>query len=309
MSLRRSLPSPVALFMFEAAAKHLNFTRAAAEFNVTQSAVSRMIKKLETYLVTPLFQRGATGLALTEEGEMLYKAVGQGFQTIEAALEELRVRQGKTGVVTLSISSAFAVNWFVPAVDRFQAAFPNIDVRFQLVKGEPIGPFDDVDLAIRHNHPENAEQYSWKLLDEIVVPVCSPDYARQHGTLAKPKKDNPHIFANLSGTMRIPWPVFLERTGTPPPSGARNITFSDYSLVVQAALKGRALALGWLHVVGHELLEEGLITAGPQQLRTGLSYDIVASKKRPLRQSAILVKDWLVTELQAMEGELKRGRR
>ncbi|HVJ40534.1 MAG TPA: LysR substrate-binding domain-containing protein [Dongiaceae bacterium] len=305
MSLRKSLPSTVALFMFEAAAKHLNFTRAAAEFNVTQSAVSRMIKRLETHLVTVLFRRGPTGLELTEDGEMLYKAVGQGFQTIEAALDELRVRQGKTGMVTISISSAFAVHWFVPMVDRFQASFPNIDLRFQLVKGEPVGPFDDVDLAIRHNHPPNADQHSWKLMDEIVVPVCSPDYAKRHGTLLKAKEDCPHMFANLAGTMRVPWQRFLEQTGAPAPKDARNITFSDYTLVVQSALKGRAMALGWLHVVGLELLGDGLVRAGRQELRTGLSYDIVASTKRPLRQSAILVKEWLISEMRSMEDQLR----
>lgn len=304
MSLRKALPSTVALFMFEAAAKHLNFTRAAAEFNVTQSAVSRMIKRLETHLATVLFKRGPTGLELTEDGEMLYKAVGQGFQTIEAALDELRVRQGKTGQVTLSISSAFAVHWFVPMVDRFQADFPNIDLRFQLVKGEPVGPFDDVDLAIRHNHPSNAEQHSWKLMDEIVVPVCSADYAKRHGMLRDAREASPHIFANLSGPMRLPWQVFLEGTHTPEPAGLRNITFSDYTLVVQSALKGRAMALGWLHVVGLELLGDGLIRAGDQELRTGLSYDIVASTKRPLRQSAVLVKDWLLAEMRSMEALL-----
>jgi LysR family glycine cleavage system transcriptional activator len=216
MSIRKFIPSATSLFMFEAAAKQLSFTRAAAEFNVTQSAVSRMIKRLETHLETALFKREASGLQLTEDGALLFKAVSAGLQTIEAALEELSARQGKYGIVTISISSAFAVHCFVPMMDRFQAAFPDIDLRFQLVKGEPVGPFDDVDLAIRHNHPANAEQHSWKLMDEIIIPVCSPDYALRHGTLSA-KAECPHVFSNLSGSMRVPWYSFLEKTATPVP--------------------------------------------------------------------------------------------
>lgn len=298
MSLRKSLPSPTALFMFEAAAKQLSFTRAGAEFNVTQSAVSRMIKRLETHLGVELFKRNPTGLALTAEGAELFKAVSMGFRTIETGIDELRSRQGNARRVTISLSSAFAMHWFVPRVDRFQETFPDIDLRFQLVKGEPLGPFDDVDLAIRYNHPASSEQHSWKCADEVIVPVCSAAYAAQHGTLDEPTSG--HLFARQSGPLRVPWPVFLEGTGRVEPEGERYVTFSDYALVVQAALKGRALALGWLHVVGDELLEEGLVRAGTQVLRTGFSYDIVATKDRPLRDVSVKVKDWIITEMTAM---------
>src|SRR3989338_6502332 len=84
MSLRKLLPSPAALFMFESAAKHLSFTKAGAEFNVTQSAVSRMIKRLEVHLGTDLFDRKSTGIELTADGLELFKSVGMGFKTIEA---------------------------------------------------------------------------------------------------------------------------------------------------------------------------------------------------------------------------------
>lgn len=302
MSLRKLLPSPVALFMFEAAAKHLSFTRAGAEFNVTQSAVSRMIKRLEVHLGTQLFDRNPTGLELTQDGLALFKSVGMGFKTIEAGLEDLRSRQGNAKRVTISISSAFAMHWFVPRMDRFQEEFPGIDLRFQLVKGEPVGPFDDVDLAIRYNHPANAEQHSWKLADEIIVPVCSAGYAAQHGTLRESLTG--HVLAKQSGPMRVPWPVYLERTGTSKPEGERYLTFSDYALAVQAALKGRALALGWLHVLGDEILEEGLIRASSTALETGFTYDIVATTSRPLRDVSVVVKDWIIEEMHQMQKRL-----
>ena len=233
MSLRKLLPSPAALFMFEAAARHLSFTKAGAEFNVTQSAVSRMINRLEVHLETQLFDRTSTGITLTQDGTQLFRSVGMGFRTIETGLDELRSRQGDAKRVTISISSAFAMHWFVPRVDKFQEEFPDIDLRFQLVKGEPLGPFDDVDLAVRYNHPPSAEQHSWKLFDEIIVPVCSSGYVAQHGTLAEVQRG--HVLAKQSGQMRVPWPVFLENSATPFPDGERYLTFSDYALVVQAA--------------------------------------------------------------------------
>lgn len=308
LSLRKRLPSPAALFMFEAAARHLSFTRAGAEFNVTQSAVSRMIKRLEVHLGIELFDRNPTGLTLTQDGHEFFKSVGMGFRSIEAGLDELHSRQGNARRVTISISSAFAMHWFVPRMDKFQETFPEIDLRFQLSNGEPLGPFEDVDLAVRYNHPENAEQHSWKLFDEIIVPVCSSGYVAQHGTLAETRRG--HVLAKQSGPMRIPWPVFLESSGTPHPEGERYLTFSDYALAVQAALKGRALALGWLHVVGNELLDESLVLGGSAELQTGYSYDIVATTRRPLRDVSVLVKDWIICQMHEMEERLavQRGR-
>lgn len=290
--------------MFEASARHLNFTQAANEFNVTQSAVSRMIKRLEVHLGTSLFRRTPKGLELTDEGLQLFKAVRQGFRIIEAELDDLRTGQGNAHVVTLSLSSAFAMHWFVPMVDKFRETFPEIDLRLQIVKGEPVGPFEDVDLAIRHNHPPNADQHSWKLMDEIIIPVCSSDYLARHGPLDAAPGELPHTFANLSGQTRLPWPTYADKTAMVWPANVRHITFSDYALVVQAALKGRAIALGWLHVVGHEMLQEGLVRAGPQELRTGFTYDIVATTSRPLRQPALLVKDWIVSSMTEMEERL-----
>lgn len=302
MSLRKALPSPVALFMFEASARHLSFTRAGSEFNVTQSAVSRMIKRLEVHLGTELFRRTPTGLELTPDGSELFKSVSIGFRSIEAGLDELRSRQGSTRRVTISLSSAFAMHWFVSRVDKFQQTFPEIDLRFQLVKGEPIGPFEDVDLAVRYNHPANAEHHSWKLADEIIVPVGSAGYVTGHGSLDDNRTG--HVLANQIGQLRVPWAMFFEKTGAVEPEKARLMTFSDYALVVQAALKGRALALGWLHVVGDEILEGGLVRAAAKELRTGFSYDIVAATSRPLRDASVAVKDWIIAEMQSMTAEL-----
>jgi LysR family glycine cleavage system transcriptional activator len=109
MPLRSRLPSSGALFMFEAAARHRNFTLAAREFNVTQPAISRMILRLEQHLGAALFLRRSTGLELTEEGRILHRAVRLGFDRIEEAVCEIQATTRAGEVVALSVTSAFAL--------------------------------------------------------------------------------------------------------------------------------------------------------------------------------------------------------
>jgi DNA-binding transcriptional LysR family regulator len=307
-SLRRLLPSASALFVFEAAARYLSFTRAAAELNVTQSAVSRMIGRLETHLDTKLFLRNATGIELTEDGRQLYHAVTGGFQRVEIALEDIRAKHGDEGTVTLSLSSAFATHWFMPRLGRFQESFPRIDLRFQLVCGEPTGSVEDVDVAVRYNAEEDVDHQRWPLMEEEVLPVCSPSYLAAHGDLDSCADLGGHTLAHLSGSIRIPWSRYLAAFDYPELAGSRSLTFSDYSLVIQAAVSGRGVALGWWHVVSHELLQGMLVPAASQVLRTGRSYSLVASSRRALRKPAALVRDWLLDEMARERRELAAGR-
>lgn len=303
-SLRRALPSANALFVFEAAARYLSFTRAAVELNVTQSAVSRMIARLEAHLEAKLFIRTATGIELTDDGRQLYHAVTGSFQHIDMAIEAIRARHGDAGVVTLSLSSAFAMHWIMPRLDRFQQLYPSIDLRFQLVRGEPVGPVEDVDLAIRYNFPRDADHESWPLMVEKVLPVCSPSYLAAHGPLEHGSDLGRHMLVHLSGSTRIPWTRYLAEFNYATTAGSRSLTFSDYSLVIQAAISGRGVALGWWHVIAHELSQKELVQAAPEVLETGNHYYLVASNRRPLRNPAILVRDWLLSEMQALRAEI-----
>ena len=130
--LRRKLPSSHALFVFDAAARNGSFTAAAAELNVTQPAVSRMLGQFEDYLGVRLFDRTNGRAALTEDGEILYRRVSDGFRSIEGGLIEIDRRRKGTETVTLSVSSAFTTHWLMPRIDKLQRQFPTVDLRFQL---------------------------------------------------------------------------------------------------------------------------------------------------------------------------------
>src|ERR1700755_2229706 len=123
--LRRMLPSSHALFVFDAAARNGSFTAAAAELNVSQPAVSRMLRQFEEYLGVRLFDRTAGRAVLTEEGELLYRRVLDGFRSIESGLVEIERRRKGTETITLSVSSAFTTHWLMPRIERLQRAFPD----------------------------------------------------------------------------------------------------------------------------------------------------------------------------------------
>ncbi|MGY3368637.1 DNA-binding transcriptional LysR family regulator [Bradyrhizobium sp. GM2.4] len=129
------LPSSNALFVFDAAARNGSFTAAAAELNVTQPAVSRMLGQFEDHLGVRLFDRKAGRAVLTEEGELLYRRVLEGFRSIESGLVEIERRRKGTETVTLSVSSAFTTHWLMPRIDKLQKQFPQVDLRFQLISG------------------------------------------------------------------------------------------------------------------------------------------------------------------------------
>ena len=299
MSLRSQLPSPNAIFMFEASARCLNFTHAAQEFNVTQSAMSRMIARLEQHLSVRLFQRTASGLSLTPEGTILFEAVTPSFRQIEEALAEIRYRHRSSGTVTISASSAFTMHWVLPRFSRFKASVPEIDLRFQLYGGEPVATIHDVDLAIGYNLPASSPN-CWKLADEIVFPVCSPGYLLANGALDGCSDFSRHTFAHFDHSERLPWSRYLAESSYPSDVLCPSLTFSDYSLVIQTALRGGGIALGWWHVVSHELNVGGLVKAGSRELRTGATYSLVAPGKRPLSRPTAIVRDWLIAEIELL---------
>lgn len=301
MSLRARLPSSGSLFMFEAAARHRNFTLAAREFNVTQPAISRMILGLERHLGTALFLRKPGGLELTGDGRRLYRAVHDGFERIEDVVREIQTMQREADIVMLSVTSAFAIHWLMPRFDRFRQEVPGVSIRLELIHGEPSGRLGGADIGVRYDLPEGEDLEAWPLVAEVVIPVCSPDYLRSHGPIDGPDGLKGQVLASLMGPMRVPWTDFLSAIGAGSLRDATELSFSDYALVIQGAIKGQAVALGWWHVVAGELLNDGLVPAGRTVLQTGAFYQLVARRAAARRPAVQKVRDWLQAEFVALE--------
>ena len=171
VSLRQKLPPLTSLTAFEAAARHLNFTRAAKDLNVTQAAVSRQIQGLEEYLGVPLFRRLHRAMQLTREGDRLHRAVTIGLEQIASAVVDIR-RERHGPEVTVATSVTFASYWLMSRIAKFRAAHPEVELR--LVASGPISDLAaaGIDLAVRHGRGRWPGLEAEHLLDNEIYPVC-----------------------------------------------------------------------------------------------------------------------------------------
>ena len=167
------LPPLAALRAFEAAARHLSFTRAADELHVTQTAISHQIRGLEERLGVRLFRRLPRGLVLTEEAQRYLPAVRDAFARLEVATAELLA--GRTGgALTASVLPSFAAKWLVPRLGRFRAANPDIDLRISTSLHLVDFAREDVDIGIRMGRGHYPGLRVDRLFGEALIPVCSP---------------------------------------------------------------------------------------------------------------------------------------
>ena len=292
--LRRMLPSGNALFVFEAAARSGSFTAAAAELNVTQPAVSRMLARFEQYLGVRLFDRTAAGATLTEEGDLLFRRVLDGFRSIETGLREIEKRRSGTETVTLSVSTAFTTHWLMPRIDKLQRQFPGVDLRFQLISGSLRGPVENVDLGMRFSSQDDPQPNGALVMKEVMVPICSPAY-RQFDAPTKGQAEGNTII-NLADTP-ADWVSKYSEFLTGRIGASKALSFSDYAIVVQAALLGQGIALGWLTVTSHWLLTGALVPASATLTTTGRLCKLVYPPNRPIRPVVAEIRDWIAEEL------------
>jgi DNA-binding transcriptional LysR family regulator len=295
--LRRMLSSTNALFVFEAAARTGSFTRAAAELNVTQPAVSRMLGRFEEYLGLKLFVRAAKGAVLTEEGELLYRRIADGFRSIEAGLRELENRRIGAETVTLSVSSAFTTHWLMPRMDKFQKSFPVVDLRFQLIAGSLRGPVENVDLGMRFVDQDEAGADAACVMHEAMLPVCSPAYLAHAPSSSEPS-EKVHTIINLvdsPGDWADSYGVLAgSRRGS-----TRKLNLTDYAVVVQAALLGQGIALGWLTVASHWLLAGALVPAADTLLTSRRVCELHPPRNLPIKPVALDIRAWIVDQMRA----------
>jgi DNA-binding transcriptional LysR family regulator len=302
--LGRLIPSPRALLIFEAAARAGSCSSAAREFNLTQPSVSRNIATLEALLGTTLFTRSHNGMTLTQDGQILHSALTEGFQRVEVAIREIIARQTCKQVVELSLSTAFVTHWLIPRLQEFHDAFPEVDLRFQLISGTLRGPPGNVDLAMRMMSADaEANYHSWPFGPEFIIPVCSPRYLRSHGTLERPSGEKGHVLLHLSDPL-LDWEKYwggtLASRRTP---SITWIEFSDYAVVLQAAMNGEGIALGWITAASRALAEGKLVAASERRIQTGRSYHLYAPRTKPVREVVLAIRDWLVGQ---MQGDLRK---
>lgn len=301
MSIKQNIVSSANLLLiFEAAGRYLSFSRAAEELGVSQPAVSHAIKKLENELGVRLFERQHRGVALNRSGRTFFDQVSSSLDDIYRAAAALKDRH-RPQDVTLSVSTAFATHWLMPRIARFKQDHPSINLRCLTTESDTELREQDVDLRIPQSVGDWPEYDRCRFTDESVVAVCSKQYLEQAGEITHPADILAHTLLHLEASypQRLDWPQWLKHFGIDHTNNAQQFRFNDYSVVLQAALEGQGIALGWLHIV-EPLLDQGrLVQASPQHLTTDHAFYILSPKNKPLNTAAECLRNWLVTEVNA----------
>ncbi len=238
--MSKRLPPLNALRVFDAAARHLSFTKAAEELFVTQAAVSHQIKSLEDFLGLKLFRRRNRSLLLTEEGQSYYLDIKEIFSALNDATRKLQARSAK-GALTVSLLPSFAIQWLVPRLSSFNLAYPGIDVRIQAVDRDEEKLADDVDVAIFYGRGNWPGLRVEKLYAEYLLPVCSPLLLTGDNPLKSPA-DLAH-FTLLHDASRRDWQSYIRQLGLQHINVQQGPIFSHSAMVLQAAIHGQGVAL------------------------------------------------------------------
>jgi DNA-binding transcriptional LysR family regulator len=296
---RNAMPSLALLEGFEAAARHLSFTRAGEELYLTQSAVSRQIKELEGQLGVALFERRHRALALTEAGQQLYAAAAQVLTTMRSATERLRASAGRRRPLSVTTTHSFAALWLIPRLAGFTRTHPGVDVRMTADTRVQDLERDGLDLAIRHGPASLAGPNAVRLFGERVFPVCSPKLLRKK-PLRQPADLKNHCLLQYDDPdVRHPWlhwRTWLEVAGIPDLRPAGTLTFSGYEQIIPAAVAGHGVALGRSPLVKDLLATKELVAPFTSSADPARAYFAIVSKSAASRPEVVDFVAWLKEE-------------
>jgi LysR family glycine cleavage system transcriptional activator len=298
---RPTLPPLTAVRAFEAAARHLSFTRAASELHVTQSAVSHQVRTLEAWLGFPLFRRANREVQLTEEGLAYLPAVRGSLNKLRAATESLIHREFED-LLSISTAESFATHWLIPRLPQFLATHPHLNVR--LTTQNPVDEFGNeseefeppwIDVVIRYGRGNWLGLQTIKLFSEEIYPVCAPSLLEGEHPLDDPRNLRHHTL--LHDEMQMQWRAWLLAAGYEDVDATRGPRFSHSHMVITAALQGSGVALGRSGLVGH-LVETGRL-ARPfgQPMPAEYSYYMLMRDAAASLRKIQLFKDWLLAQV------------
>jgi len=285
------------LRFFEAAARLLSFKEAALELHVTQGAVSQQIKHLEEALGCKLFYRLPRQVTLTEEGRRFASVVEEALQSIEREARNLAVSRSSTDI-RVRVGPSFALLWLIPRLGEFYAAHPQIKLFITAAYGYFDPARREFDLAIEMVKGRLPALRAESLMDEYLVPICSPEYLKTHTFLKHPKDlarctllHDAHAWTGAAADAE--WRHWLREVGAPQVDSTKGQFFSLANLSFEAALSHQGVAMGRGALIG-EFLEAGkLVTPFKQRIKSPLRYCLLYPKELADRREIRTVIAWL----------------
>ena len=302
--MSRRLPPLNALRAFEAAARHLSFTKAAEELFVTQAAVSHQVKSLEEHLGMPLFRRFNRRLAMTDAAQSYYPALRDALDAIDQATRRLSLHDDDT-TLRVSVLPSLAAKWLMPRLPEFRRRHPEVEVLISAADGLVDFGREDFHMGIRFGAGRYPGLAITQLMSDSIFPVCAPKLLSGPKALRQPADLKHHTLLHDDMARRDEssndwegWLTFVGITGIDPRRGP---AFSHSSMVLTAAIDGEGVALGRLSLAVDDLAAGRLVCPFGPVMEAPLAYYAVSPLALADRPMVRLFREWLLGEAQATE--------
>lgn len=294
---RAALPRLEHLLAFEVAAELESFAAAAKELNISETAISRKIRLLETHFDCALFLRGHRSVQLTDHGRKLLSGITPALKALERTSEAMLDGQGRS-TVRMAATNSVSSLWLMPRLRKFQMSNHNVTINLFSSDLDSECLTEAFDLAILRGDGTWPGYESQRLFGETVFPVCAPGYAFNHRHLEHPDDllNQSLIEVTSNHTEWLNWKTWLSHLGADPK--VRHSTFvNTYPLAIQAAVDGLGIALGWGHLVDRYLKDGTLVRPlGDVHVRTNSGYYLLRRQGAPDHAESAVVTKWLLQE-------------
>ncbi|KQE90365.1 LysR substrate-binding domain-containing protein [Acinetobacter lactucae] len=301
----KPLPPMNSLIVFEAAARHLSFTQAANELNVTQGAISRQIRQLEEYLGKELFIRANRNISLTPMGLQYYQTIYSALLNVAQATAEIKKWQGEHQI-TVATTNAMAALWLLPKVATFQQNNEGVDLRILTTENILDLQKMDFDLALFYCRKPPAGMKVTTLFPEEVFPVCSPNYLAQFKENSTPEEIFGKTLLYLDDSQKdwITWAEWFQAVNYPVVKPKNRVNINNYPMLLQAAINGQGVALAWGSLIDDYLKNGSLVRPVETVLRTEANFSMLEPSDRGVIPSSVKhFRSWLLEQLPGQVGE------
>ncbi|MEH6456948.1 MAG: transcriptional regulator GcvA, partial [Cocleimonas sp.] len=303
----RRLPPLNSIRAFEATARHLSFSRAADELNVTPGAVSQQVKVLEDYLDLKLFKRKNRMILLTDEAQICLPLLSQGLDKLSQGIETIR-EQNNDKPLTITASPTFASRWLLPRLTSFQQQFPDIDVRIEATNELADLVNDDIDVGIRFGTGEYSGLEADYLFSQNVIPVCKPSLLEGENRIQSPEDLKKHTLLHagseyfiMDDKTHVDWEMWFATVGVNDIDARHGLHFSQYNLLIEAAIRGQGVALVGDAIISDEIKTGQLVKLFEEtDIPLSFSYYLAYSKNKTNLPRVKIFRQWLLNEVKKL---------
>ncbi len=295
--LKKGLPPLEPLIAFEAAARHLSFTRAADELDLSQAAVSQQIRNLEQNLGTALFIRSHRAVRLSSAGRSYQHTVSSALRHLAAATTDLR-KPARSERLTIAADQSIAAMWLMPRLPEFQQEHVSVRLRLLASDDESDCLGDEIQMAIIHGDGHWPGYHTHRLFAEEVFAVCSPEYLQSMPLIgsATDLLNGQLLELEDEHWNWINWQTWLSRNDTHLPAGHAALQINSYPLLIEAAKNGQGIALGWRYLVDADMQKGSLVKALDACVETQYGYYLVWPERSEQSYAAKQFLRWAIAQ-------------